>query len=75
MAEFVTVIREADRMCKSFEYCEDGCPFFRHANNGINCIDYRQFYPAEFEMRVMNWAEEHPKEGDTNENPCIQGQG
>ena len=62
MAEFATVMKELDRMCKSVEACESDCPLCLHKQ-----VCYEDCYlavreqPEEAEEIIMQWAAEHPR--------------
>lgn len=51
MAEFVEVMMQKDRMCYSYEDCED-CPALKY------CSEKSKI--KELEKVIMNWAKEHP---------------
>ena len=61
MAEFIEVMKQRDRMCKS-----NGCNCFGCGlalkNNGkeLRCDDFCCSYPQEAEKIIMDWAKEHP---------------
>lgn len=67
MAEFTEVMRQARRMCASYEHkCEQGCPL-DHSNGKTErnlCILIGSGDGAiydEIEHYVMRWAEDHPE--------------
>ena len=60
MAEFKTVMKEHDRMCRRFssDNCKD-CPMDKQ--RGIfACSRWIFDHPYEGEELIMQWAEEHP---------------
>lgn len=62
MAEFATVIKELDRMCKSVESCEMGCPLCLHKQVCYeDCYLAVREHPEEAEKIIMQWAAEHPR--------------
>lgn len=59
MAEFVTVMKEFDRMCSN--RCK-ACPFSEKANlSACDCEYYVIERPKEAEHLIMQWAAEHPQ--------------
>ena len=60
MADYMDVMRAFKRMCH-FENCATatGCPM--NCSNLSQCRKFAFERPAEFENRVMKWAEEHPE--------------
>lgn len=63
MAEFVTVMKERQRMCDSFSNRQcTGCPFedCRSIKN-IACEAVLFISPEEAEKIIMDWAAEHPQ--------------
>lgn len=60
MAEFQTVIRERERMCKQIGTC-DKCQISFHNNkNKSFCTTFMIESPEEAERIIMQWADEHP---------------
>lgn len=62
MAEFGEVMRNINKICKSYSECEE-CPL-TYKNNGSHnlctCTTFIKAYPAETEEIVMKWLKEHP---------------
>lgn len=58
MAEYVTVVRELQRMCEK-NRCEK-CPIAQHRHECANCDAWIGNHPEEVERIVMKWAVEHP---------------
>lgn len=62
MAEYGVVIKEARRMC--WHYTQSGhhdrCPMYP-ACNVSQCRKIAFERPVDFEIRVMEWAAEHPE--------------
>lgn len=60
MAEFVEVMRQRDRMCKTVD-----CSTCRlhYLNNGTDtgCGDFTEEHPQETERIVMEWAKANPE--------------
>ena len=60
MAEFVTVMREYERMCKGNARCET-CPIVSSNNKrGVACHLFVRKFPMEAECIIMQWSAEHP---------------
>lgn len=60
MAEFVEVMGNIKKMCKSYSKCKD-CPICSINNRTIwGCDAFAKEYPKETEEIVMKWLEEHP---------------
>jgi len=59
MAEFVTVIKEKDRMCKCFEQCRD-CPLGNIQGPFVLCRNWIIEHPKEAEKIILNWSIENP---------------
>lgn len=57
MAEYVEVLKQKERMCKSVDSCGE-CPLNRLSD--IECKHYLLANPTEAEEIIMNWAKEHP---------------
>ena len=61
MAEYSEVIKQFKRMCKVGNCATTtGCPMYPSCNIS-QCRKIAFERPAEFETRVMEWAEEHPE--------------
>lgn len=67
MAEFAEVMRQAKRMCKAHDDCEE-CPFAVVFNrlDGVFCPISQMMlkhyeYAKNTEKIVMDWAEKHPE--------------
>lgn len=60
MAEFQTVVKEWDRMCKSHGSTCTGCPINWKNNGRMSCVEFIKTYPDEAERIVMAWSKEHP---------------
>lgn len=59
MAEFKTVMKEHDRMCRSFSCdCKD-CPLGKR-RNVFTCLRWIFDHPYEGEELIMQWAKENP---------------
>lgn len=60
MAEFMTVMREYNRMCNSDMGC-DKCPI-ASSNNGsdLACRLFMRKFPGKAERIILQWASEHP---------------
>lgn len=65
MAEFVTVMRERERMCKATRKAQ-GCSECELSSFkkgvGRTCYAYTADFPEEAEKIIMDWAAEHPVE-------------
>lgn len=61
MAEFVEVMRQAQKICDTYK-CDD-CPMVDHVDMcGLIHSKYRKAgFLLEFEQIVMQWAKEHPE--------------
>jgi len=69
MAEFIEVIQNANRMCKSIKLCED-CPIYKFRDSDgafYNCPFIENFLNIEInrdmhqvEHAIQKWAEDHP---------------
>lgn len=60
MAEFQTVIRERERMCKQISDC-DKCSISFHNNKTKSfCTSFIIEHPEEAERIIMRWSDEHP---------------
>ena len=61
MAEFQEVMRQLNRMCSCYHYCDDsGCPLFDECGNiGSHSSNPKQ--AMRIEKIVMSWAAEHPE--------------
>lgn len=60
MAEFMTVMREYDRMCNSGMGC-DNCQVSASNNGtGVSCYQFIREFPGKAERIVMKWSEENP---------------
>lgn len=62
MAEFLEVIKQANRLCKAYVDCSD-CTL---GSSSIGCAPicdecYTDAALKEFEQTVMQWAKEHPE--------------
>ena len=63
MAEFVTVIKELNRMCESLGAKCSGCKLSSYNNDyKQTCVGMVEDHPEETEKIVMKWAAEHPAE-------------
>ena len=66
MAEFVTVMKERERMCE--ENCKKGrkcaiCKLSsRNNGKGMACANFTIEHPEESEKIIMDWAAAHPVE-------------
>lgn len=62
MAEFKTVMKEIDRMCRSFTTCAGGCPLheWHRGNDYEGCYQEVKAQPEAAEKIIMRWVEEHP---------------
>ena len=61
MAEFVTVMKERMRMCKT-QTCSQ-CGLHEGASTfGLPCASFVIRYPEESEKIIMDWAAKHPVE-------------
>lgn len=58
MAEYVTVIRELQRMCDKNKCAE--CPITKARHECVNCDAWMNNHPEEVEHIVMEWSAEHP---------------
>lgn len=59
MADFMTVMREYDRMCNGMGCCN--CPIASDNNGmGLSCNDLMRTFPEEAERIILRWASEHP---------------
>lgn len=78
MAEFAEVMRQATRMCDTYELCNEGCPWRGKPAGICRFINGSRYTKEQFERAVMHWAQEHPepqehprrhrgKAGDTTE--------
>lgn len=56
MSEFVEVMKQKRRMCKSFELCK-GCPLSKSTEG---CSYELTEFPRNAELIIMKWASEHP---------------
>ena len=62
MAEFMEVMRQANRMCASYEGCDNCLAFDVCVFDECAVKNYRENRDHEkFEHVVMNWATEHPE--------------
>lgn len=63
MAEFVEVMRQRNRMCKTYTHCLCGCLLAEmlEESGTANCNEYAKAYPTEFESAVMTWAKNNPE--------------
>ena len=60
MAEFITVMREYNRMCNSDMGC-DNCQVSASNNGtGASCYHFIRKSPEKAERIIMSWASEHP---------------
>lgn len=61
MAEFTTVMKELDGMCKSLNSCAEGCPLHDwHGKSWYeDCYQAAMERPEEVEKIIMQWAVEH----------------
>ena len=61
MAEFKTVMKEIDRMCRSFTACAGGCPLHEwpRGNDYEGCYQEVKAQPEAAEKIIMQWAVEH----------------
>lgn len=59
MAEFVEVMKQKARMCKTYNSC-GACEFFRHVKVG-DCDGFQERHPDKAEKIIMEWAAEHPE--------------
>ena len=60
MAEFQTVMREFERMCKSCDCIKsDDCPL--SICGFVDCSEYAVQDPSTFEKCVMDWARDNPE--------------
>ena len=59
MSEFMTVMREYDRMCNGMT-C-DNCPIASTNNGmGLSCNGFMHKFPKEAEQIILRWSSEHP---------------
>ncbi len=59
MTEFITVMREYNRMCEKSMKCEN-CPIVSSNNGrGVACHLFVRKFPEEAERIIMQWAAEH----------------
>lgn len=58
MAEYVTVVRELQRMCNKNKCAE--CPITKTRHECVNCHVWMGNHPEEVDRIVMQWAEKHP---------------
>ena len=58
MAEYVTVMRELQRMCNKNKCAE--CPITKTRHECVNCHVWMGNHPEEVDRIVMQWAAEHP---------------
>ena len=65
MAEFVTVMKKREQMCKANWKVSD-CTNCGLSSIGtgkmMNCREYTEKHPEEAEKIIMDWAERHPVE-------------
>lgn len=59
MAEFVEVMKNKNRMCKSHDCSSCAISSIKNTKN-IVCEDFIINYPQEAEEIIMAWAKEHP---------------
>lgn len=60
MTEFITVMREYNRMCEKNMKCEN-CPIVSSNNGrGVACHLFVRKFPEEAERIIMKWAAETP---------------
>ena len=59
MAEFVTVTKELDRMCKHFANCGN-CPLAKLQGSWELCRNWITNHPEETERVVMEWSMKNP---------------
>ena len=57
--EFTEVFKNAQRMCKYYEFECGNCPLC--CNNGCSLPPWKGKAGDEIERRVMDWATEHPE--------------
>lgn len=57
MADFVRVIEEKNRMCRTSGILCVNCPLNQQEES---CEQYVLWYPKEAEIAIMKWAEENP---------------
>lgn len=65
MAEFSDIMRQWERMCKSYADCID-CPmcpvgFVQAQKPRTGCIEFAVHSPQVFACTVEQWAKEHPE--------------
>lgn len=59
MAEFITVMREYERMCNSM-HC-DNCKVATGNNGtGASCLQFIRKFPGKAQRIILQWASEHP---------------
>ena len=58
MAEYVTVIRESQRMCNKNRCAE--CPITKFRHECVNCYAWMNNHPEEVERIVVKWSKENP---------------
>lgn len=58
MAEYVTVVKELQRMCSKNRCAE--CPLTKFRHECIDCYTWMNNHPEEVERIVMAWSEGHP---------------
>lgn len=65
MAKFVKVMRDARKMCNSFESCEDCALKFSDSNCGLSVVtndnSCNDAKTKEAEIAIEQWAEFHPE--------------
>lgn len=60
MAEFVEVMKQKERLCKSIEDCTQCVMSCDYNGIGCNCIEFFRLHPKEAEEIIMKWVKEHP---------------
>ena len=59
MAEFKTVVKEYQRMCRTVQACAD-CPIYKYKNVGSSCDSILIYKTEEAEKLIMDWAKANP---------------
>lgn len=57
------IFKDWDRMCKSFEWCHDGCEIMRIIENtgeATNCGKFVRENPKRAIEIIERWIKEHP---------------
>lgn len=63
MDKRVEFLNDFGRMCKSYDTCSDGCPFYIERRNLSlgNCRVFMQRYPEIAVKAIDKWVKEHPR--------------